>query len=114
MKKLSTCHNDPEKSSTGKVNKLAPSGCPLFTCSSFDTKENKPDCYRGEDFMKEFCKDSKKHVARIINYEKKKKITLRSEERKTHHRQKECYTCKKGFSSDDDDKKYHKVKDHCH
>ena len=39
-------------------------------------------------------------------------IPLTKEERKTHHRQKECYICKKEFSTDDDDKK-HKVKDHC-
>ena len=38
--------------------------------------------------MKEFCKVLKKHVARIINYEKKKMIPLTKEERKTHHRQK--------------------------
>ena len=24
------------------------------------------------------------------------------------------YICKKGFSADDDNKKYHKVRDHCH
>ena len=25
-----------------------------------------------------------------------------------------CYKCIKGFSTDDDNKKYHKVRDHCH
>ena len=25
-----------------------------------------------------------------------------------------CYVCKKGFSIDDDNKKYHKVSNHCH
>ena len=26
-----------------------------------------------------------------------------------------CYICKKGFNTDDDDnKKYHKIRDHCH
>ena len=29
-------------------------------------------------------------------------------------KQKVCYICKKGFSNDDDNKKYHKVRDHCH
>ena len=26
----------------------------------------------------------------------------------------ECYVCKKGFGTDDDNKKYNKVRDHCH
>ena len=30
--------------------------------TSFDGKENKLDCYRGEDCMKKFCEDLKKHV----------------------------------------------------
>ena len=33
---------------------------------------------------------------------------------KKHNKQKVCYICKKGFSTDDNNKKYHKVKDHCH
>ena len=35
-------------------------------------------------------------------------------EKKMHPKQKACYICKKGFSADDDNKKYHKVRDHCH
>ena len=31
-----------------------------------------------------------------------------------HRRQKKCYICKKGFSTDNDNKKYHKVRDHYH
>ena len=77
----------------------------MFTCSSFDTVENKLDYYRGEDFLE--------HVARIINYEKKRIIPLTNEERKTHRWHKKCYICKKEFSTDNDDKNY-KVKDHCH
>ena len=69
LEKVNTCHNDPEKSSTSKITKHAPTGYSLFTCYSFGTKENKLDCYRGKDFMKKFCEDLKKHVRRIINYE---------------------------------------------
>ena len=36
LEKMSTCHNNPEKSST-KINKHTPSGCSLFTHCSFDT-----------------------------------------------------------------------------
>ena len=31
-----------------------------------------------------------------------------------HNKQKVCYICKKGFSTNEDYKKYFKVKDHCH
>ena len=64
--------------------------------------------------MKKFCKDLKEQVTRIMNHEKKKIIPLTNEERKTHRWQKECHICKKEFSTDDNNKKNHKVKDHCH
>ena len=42
-------------------------------------------------------------------------IPLKKKEEKMHNKQKVCYICKKGFSTDDDDnKKYYKVKSHCH
>ena len=41
-------------------------------------------------------------------------IPLTKEEKKIHLKQKVCYICKKGFNTDDNNKKYHKVKDHCH
>ena len=44
---------------------------------------------------------------------KKGMIQLTKEEKKIHHEQKVCYICK-GFNTDDDNKKYFKVKDHCH
>ena len=34
--KMNTCHNNPEKSSTTKINKHTPSGYSLFTHCSFD------------------------------------------------------------------------------
>ena len=40
-------------------------------------------------------------------------IQLTKEEKKMHCEEKVCYICKKGFSIDDN-KKYFKVKDHCH
>ena len=33
---------------------------------------------------------------------------------KKHNKQKACYMFKKGFRTDDNNKKYHKVRDHCH
>ena len=36
LEKMSTCHNNPEKSPTTKIIKHAPSGYSLFTHCSFD------------------------------------------------------------------------------
>ena len=44
-------------------------------------------------------------------------ILLTDKENKSYEKQKVCYICKKEFNNDDgndDYKKYHKVKDHCH
>ena len=41
-------------------------------------------------------------------------IPLTKEEKKMHNEQKVYYACKKPFSTDDDNKKYDKVRDHCH
>ena len=45
---------------------------------------------------------------------KKEMIPLTKEEEKNHNKQKVCYICKGGFNTDDSDKRYQKVKDHCH
>ena len=114
LEKISTSHNNLEKSSTIKLNKHTPSGYSLSTFSLFHTAENKLDFYRGKDCMKEFCKVLKKHIARIINYEKKEMIPLTKREKKKHNKRKKCFMCKKRFSTDDNDKRHHKVKDHCY
>ena len=115
--KMSTYTNTPEKSSTTKINKYAPSGYSLFTHCSFDLTKSKLDCYRGEDCMERFCKDLEEHAAKIISYIKKEVIPLTDEENKSYKKQKECYICKKGFNTDQNDKNlfklYHKVRDHC-
>ena len=41
-------------------------------------------------------------------------IPLTDEENKSYKKQKLCYICKKVFSTDADNNKYHKVRDHCH
>ena len=63
--------------------------------------------------MESFCKDLKEHTMKVISYEKKM-IPLTDEENKSYKKQKVCNICKKGFSTDDNNKKYHKVRDHCH
>ena len=52
LEKMNTCHNNPEKSSTTKMNKHTPSGYSLFTQCSFDKSKNRFDYYRGKDCMK--------------------------------------------------------------
>ena len=111
-RKMSTCQNNPNKSSTIKINKHTPSGYSIFTSCSFDESKNKISYYRGDDCMKKFCKDLREHSTKIINYEKKKMIPLTTEEKIYHNKQKICYICKKEF--DISNKKHHKVKDHCH
>ena len=112
LKKMSTCQNNPNKSSTTKINKHTPSGYSIFTSCSFDESKNKINYYRGDDCMKKFCKDLSEHSTKIINYEKKKMIPFTTEEKIYHNKQKICYICKKEF--DISNKKYHKVRDHCH
>ena len=109
LEKMSTCHNNSEKSST-----TTPSGYSMFTHCSFDDTKNKLDYYRDKDWKERFYKDLKEHTTKIINYRKKEMIPLTYKENKSYKRQKVCYICKKGFSTDDSNKKYYKVRDRCH
>ena len=64
--------------------------------------------------MEKFWTDLREHATKIINYEKKEMIPLTKKEEKNYNKQKVCYICKKEFNTDENDKKHHKVKDHCH
>ena len=122
LEKMNTCEalvsttrtsiNNPNESSTTKINKHTPSGYSIFTSCSLDESKNKLNYYRGKDCMKKFCKDLKEHATRIINYAKKKIIPLTKEEEINYNDQQICYICKKEF--DKSDKKHHKVRDHCY
>ena len=103
LEKISTCYNNPQKSSTTEINKHTPSGYSLFTHCSLDKTKNKLDYYRGEDCMKKFCLNLREHATEIINYEKKKMIPLTKKEEKNYNKQKVCYICKKEFNTDDSD-----------
>ena len=81
LEKMSTCQNDPNKSSTTKISKHTPSGYSIFTNCSLDESKHKISYYRGNDCMKKFCKDLREHSTRIINYEKKNMIALTTEEK---------------------------------
>ena len=66
LKNIGTCHNDPNKSSTIKINERTPSSYSLLTYCSFDNTKNRLTCYRGQDCMKMLCKDLKRHAMKII------------------------------------------------
>ena len=112
LEKVSTCYNNPEESSTTKINKHTPSSYSIFTHCSFDKSKSKLNYYRCEDCMTKFCKDLREHATKIINYEKKDMILLTKKEEENYNNQKVCYICKKEF--DKSDKKHYKVRDHCH
>ena len=76
LEKVSTCINNPNESSTTKINKHAPSGYSIFTHCSFDKSKNKLNYYRSKDCTKRFSKDLREHASKIIDYEKKKMIPL--------------------------------------
>ena len=116
LEKINTCYNNPEESSTAKINKHTPSGYSIFTHYSFDKSKNKLNYYRGEDCMKRFCKDLREHETKIINCEKKDMLPLTKEEKQNYNNQEVCYICKKEFISSytTEHKKNHKVRDHCH
>ena len=112
LEKMSTCQNNPNKSSTTKINKHTPSGYSFFTHCSFDESKNELNYYRGDDCMKKFCKDSREHSTKIINYENKKMISLTTKEEIYHNRQKNMLYMQKEF--DNNDKKQQKVRDLYH
>ena len=121
LEKMSTCINNPNESSTTKINKHTPSGYSIFTYCSFDESKKKLNYYRDKDCMKNFSKDLRELASKIINYEKKKMIPLTTEEKIYHNKQKICYICKKEFNNNDTEgsrslerKKNYKVWDHCH
>ena len=115
LEKMSTCINNPNESSTTKINKHIPSGYSIFTSLrySLDESKNKFNYHRGKDYMKKFCKNLKEHATRIINHGEKKIIPLTEEEKINYNDQKVCYICKKEFDTIDKVRD-HKVRDHCH
>ena len=65
--------NNPENSSTTKVDEYIPSGFSMSTKSSLKSIENMHDVYRGKNCMKKFCKFLREHAIEIINSKRKKR-----------------------------------------
>ena len=94
---MSTCINNPNESSTTKINKHTPSSYSIFAHCSFDKSKNKLNYYRGKDCMKKFSKDLREHASKITGYEKKKMIPLTTEEKIYHNKQKYVTYVKKNL-----------------
>ena len=91
LEKTIMCINNPNESSTTKINKHTPSGYSIFTSCSFDESKNKLNYHRGKDCMKKFCKDLREHATRIINYLKKRMVPLTTKEEICYNKQKMLY-----------------------
>ena len=111
---MSACHNDREKSWAIKINEHTPSVYSSLTHCSFDLTKNKFDCYKVKDFMNKFCKDLKEKAKKKINYDKNKWYHTLMKKISLIKTKKYVIDAKKGISIDDDNKKYHNVRDHCH
>ena len=72
-------------SSRTKVGEYIPSGFSMSTISSFKTKENKHDVYRGKDCMKTFCEFLREHTMEIINVKKKKNEVINKQTNSRNH-----------------------------
>ena len=64
-----------------------PCGYALSSISSFDSRENKRNFYRGKDCIKRFCGDLKELGTKIINYKEKEMILLTDKENKYYEEQ---------------------------
>ena len=95
LKKIDTCYNNPDLSSTTKINQHIPSGYSIYTNCSFDKSNNKLSYYRSEDCMERFCKDLKDHATKIIHFKKKTMIPLTKEEEDNYNKENICDICKK-------------------
>ena len=79
LKKMSTCINNPNESSTTKINKIYHQV--ILYLLVVRLTNLKINYYRGKDCMKKFCEDLREHAIKIINHEKKKIIPLTAEEK---------------------------------
>ena len=115
IKKVKRCANNPENSSTTKIGEHIPCEYSMSTIWAFDHIENKHTLYRGNDCMKKFYESLREHAKNIIDFERKKMLSLTKEELKSHQDAKVCYNCgKRIFKKLSKNINYRKVRDHCH
>ena len=95
--KQQSCQNNLNESYTERKAMHEPCGYSLDLVSSFDSKQNKHNFYRGKDCIKRFCSDLKELATKIINYKEKEMIPLTDNENKFYEEQKNVTYVKKGF-----------------
>ena len=87
----------------------------MSTTWAFDSIENKPTLYRGEDSMKKFCESLGEHAKNIIDFQKKKMLPLTKQKIKAYQDGKIFYIFgKRILKRFANDKSYRKVRDYCH
>ena len=93
LEKTARCKNDPENSSTTKVNEHIPSDFLMSTISSFKSIGNKHKVYREKDCLKKFCESFREDSMKTINFNKKKMTLLTKEQQESNENAKTCYIC---------------------
>ena len=66
-----TCHINPKKPLTTKINKHTPFDFSFFSHCSFDATKNSLGCYEGKNSLNRLYRDLREHVMKIINHEQK-------------------------------------------
>ena len=102
---MPTQGNNTIKYNNGGKSMHEPCGYALSLISSFDSKENKQNFYRGKDCIKRFCSNLKELATKIIDYEEKEMIPLTDKENKFYKEQEKCHICQKEFCYDKNEKK---------
>ena len=95
LEKIHLCQNNLKKFYTERKAKHTSSCCSLFSNCLFDATKNKLNHYRGKNCIERFCEDLRKHVMKIIIYEKKEMIPLTDKKTEFYEKQKACHICKK-------------------
>ena len=76
IRKIDRCENNPENSWTTKIDGHIPCGYSISTICGFDHIENRHILYRGKDCMRTFYDSLKENAKNIIDFEKKKMLSL--------------------------------------
>ena len=99
LEKMSTCHNDPKKSLKKQLKKVNIKLL-VIQCSHnvyLMLQKIRQIFIEAKTVWKDFFKELKEHVTKIINYETKEMIPLTHEENISYKKQKVCYISKKNL-----------------
>ena len=83
IEKIDACKDNPENSSTTKVNEYILQVFSMSTISSFRSIGNKYDVYRGKGCMKKFCESLREHAMKVINFKKEEMKVLTKEQQES-------------------------------